>query len=202
MDRRVILVGGFHEIIELCEDNDVQIMGVIDNNIITNDYYGYPLLGKDSDAAFLYDKYKDIKLLITPDIPSVRLKLYNFYKQIGFNIATLISKEAYVSRYSLVNEGAIIQRGVNISSNVRIGKMVKLNINVNLMHDCIVDDFVTIAPNAVVLGKVNIGSDSYIGANSTILPTLNIGKRSIVGAGAVVTRTIGDNQVVKGVPAK
>src|ERR1017187_9735184 len=49
---------------------------------------------------------------------------------------------------------------------------------------------------------IRIGSDVFIGANSIILPGVRIGNRVIVGAGSVVNRSIPDNCVVAGVPAK
>lgn len=203
MDKKVILVGGFHEIIELCEDNSIEILGIIDNNIIEDTYWGYPILGTDSDASVLLEKYKNIPVLITPDIPHIRCKLYNYYKKnIGFKVASLISRDAYLSRSAKIGEGTIIQRGVNISSNTIIGKMVKINTNVNVMHDCILDDFVTVAPNSVLLGKVKIETSTYIGANSTLLPMVTVGENAIVGAGAVVAKPVRSNITVKGNPAK
>lgn len=70
------------------------------------------------------------------------------------------------------------------------------------MHDCIVGKFVTIAPNAVLLGKVVVGEGSYIGANSTILPNELLGEYSIIGAGAVITKDVPPFSIVAGNPAK
>ncbi len=49
---------------------------------------------------------------------------------------------------------------------------------------------------------IEIGSDVFIGANSIILPGVRIGNRVIVAAGSVVSRSIPDNCVVAGVPAR
>ena len=89
-----------------------------------------------------------------------------------------------------------------MSSNALIGDFVKLNTLCNVMHDCDINDFATVAPNAVLLGKVSVGEGAYIGANSTTLPYKKIGVSSIVGAGAVVTKDVEDYSVVKGVPAE
>ena len=70
------------------------------------------------------------------------------------------------------------------------------------MHDSVIGDYTTVAPNAVVLGRIHIGGKCYVGANATILPELTIGDEVIVGAGAVVTKDIQNNQKVKGIPAK
>ncbi len=49
---------------------------------------------------------------------------------------------------------------------------------------------------------IEIGSDVFIGTNSIILPGVRIGNRVIVAAGSVVNRSIPDNCVVAGVPAR
>ncbi|MET0459745.1 MAG: DapH/DapD/GlmU-related protein [Ilumatobacteraceae bacterium] len=49
---------------------------------------------------------------------------------------------------------------------------------------------------------VDIGSGAWIGAGSTILPGVRIGAGSIVAAGAVVTKSVADNTLVGGVPAR
>ena len=201
MDNKVILVGAFHEIIELCEDCGSQIVGIIDDQY-TGDYNGIPILGGDEDASSLYQDYSDCSIVITPDLPKVREKLFALYSQIGFQFATIISPRATISRSAKIGKGTVIQACVNVSSGSTIGDFVKLNTYANIMHDITIGNYATIAPNAVVLGDVHIGESAYIGANSTILPHIRLGSGATVGAGAVVTKDVNDNVIVKGVPAK
>ncbi|MGO9340658.1 MAG: acyltransferase [Terracidiphilus sp.] len=49
---------------------------------------------------------------------------------------------------------------------------------------------------------IEIGNDVFIGMNTLILPGVKIGNRVIVGAGSVVNRSIPDNCIVAGVPAR
>lgn len=49
---------------------------------------------------------------------------------------------------------------------------------------------------------IEIGSDVFIGMNSLILPGVRIGNRVIVAAGSIVNRSIPDNCVVAGAPAR
>ena len=201
MKTDVIIVGGFHEIIELCEECDLNVVGIIDNEL-KDAYNGVPIIGKDKDAERLFSKYGNCEVIITPDSPKIREKLVNLYKTIGYKFATVISPLAHISKSANIGEGTVIQAGVNVSSATKIGCFCKLNSYSNVMHDNVIGDYTTIAPNAVLLGRVVTGKDSYIGANSTVLPNISIGSGSTVGAGSVVTKDVNENVIVKGVPAK
>jgi len=201
MNRNIIIVGGFHEVIELCEECNYRIIGIIDNTL-NDEYLGYPIIGNDDNAVNIFSKFGSIPLVITPDSPVIRENLMTLYSKIGFNFETIISGYSKVSKYARIGRGCIIQHDVNISSCSVIGDFVKLNTKCNIMHDCNISDFVTIAPNAVVLGKIKVGRSTYIGANSTILPELLIERNVIIGAGSVVTRNVSIGKVVKGIPAK
>ena len=199
--KEVILVGAFQEMVELCEDCSIRIVGIIDNNL-AGSFLGIPIIGTDNDAACLYQEYSYCELVITPDLPKIREKLFQLYSQAGFEFATIISPKANISRSTIIGRGTVIQSGVNVSAATTIGNFVKLNTNANVMHDNVVGDFTTIAPNAVLLGYVNIEKSASIGANSTVLPHLSIGEGALVGAGAVVTKNVDAKIIVKGVPAK
>lgn len=199
--KEIILVGGFHEMIELCEEAGFNIVGIIDNEL-TGEYFGYPVIGTDNDAFSLYKQYSNCQVVITPDSPRLRKKLADVYRAAGFSFATIIHPAATVSRFSTIGEGTVVQRGVNVSANTKIGNFCKLNIGCNVMHDNVIGDYATIAPNSVLLGYVSVGALGYIGANSTILPKISIDKQCTIGAGAVVTKNVQPNLVVAGVPAK
>ena len=201
MKKQIILIGAYHEMIELCESCGYIVVGIIDNDC-DNEYYGIKIIGKDSDAGRLYERFKDIPVVISPFMPSVRERLYKLYSSIGYKFATIISPDARVSRFSTIGEGTVIQSGVNIAANTKVGCFVKLNTMCNIMHDNVIGDFVTVSPNAVTLGYVTIEKRAFLGANCTILPNLTIGKDTTVGAGAVVTKDVPNQQTVKGVPAK
>ncbi len=202
MGKNLIIVGGFHEIIELCEELGYSIIGIIDN-ILKGQYLGYQIIGSDNEANQLFKKFNKIPLVITPDSPPVREKLFKLYSDIGFTFETIVSTRAKISKSASIGIGTIIQDGVNISANTKIRDFVKLNTGCNIMHDCVIQNYVTIAPNAVILGRININQKTYVGANATILPEKQIAENVIIGAGAVVSKDITeDNTVYIGVPAK
>lgn len=167
-NQKIIVLGAFHETIELCELCGMEIVGLVDNNI-KGSYLGYPVIGTDNDVITLAQKYKKEVLLVNgPDSSKVKRILAKKYGEAGFSFATIVSPRAYVSKSAVIGEGTIIQSGVNISSNSHIGKFCKLNFNSNIMHDVTIGNYAIIAPNAVILGRVKIGDDVYVGANSTI----------------------------------
>lgn len=51
-------------------------------------------------------------------------------------------------------------------------------------------------------GKIKIGNNTYIGNNCMILPGVTIGDNCVIGGQSVVTKSIPDNTVVAGNPAK
>ena len=75
--------------------------------------------------------------------------------------------------------------------------------------DVIIEDKVTIGPNAVILGKDDnkatiaaaIRTGAVIGANATVLAGVIVGIRALVKPGSVVTRTVPPLAIVEGNPA-
>jgi UDP-N-acetylbacillosamine N-acetyltransferase len=198
---KLMLVGGFHEIIELCEALGKEIVGIIDPHL-EGEYCGVKILGRDEDAPRLFSQFGSVPVAFTPDAPAARQRLCSYYGQIGFRSCGLIHPASVVSGRAKIGTGVVIQHGAHVSSGAQIGNHVKINTRANVMHDVVVGDFTTIAPDAVVLGRVKLGRCCYVGANATILPGVRLGDNVVVGAGAVVTRPVPDNAVVKGNPAR
>lgn len=53
-----------------------------------------------------------------------------------------------------------------------------------------------------LFGKISIGDNVHIGTNAIILPGVSIGSNSIIGVGAIVTRSIPENSIAVGIPAR
>lgn len=84
-------------------------------------------------------------------------------------------------------------------SKVQIGDRCKIANNVVIIdHD---HDFRN-SNQGYKLGNVIIGNDVWVGANATILRGVTIGNGAVIAAGAVVTKSVADNSVVAGVPAR
>ena len=47
-----------------------------------------------------------------------------------------------------------------------------------------------------------IGDNVYIGAAATLLGDIDVGNNSVIGAGSVVTKSVGEGMIVAGNPAQ
>ncbi|MDD5555824.1 MAG: acetyltransferase [bacterium] len=201
MGTDLILVGGFHEIVELCARCGRRVVGIIDG-ALRGDYLGCPVLGSDDDAPAIRERLPGVPVFISPDSPAAREHLSRAYEAHGFAFAELVSPGATLSPRCSLGRGVLLQSGAFISCNVTIGEFVRINVGATVMHDVSIGDFATVAPRAVLLGGARVGRRAYVGANATILPGRTVGEGATVGAGAVVTRDVPDNVVVAGVPAR
>ena len=99
-----------------------------------------------------------------------------------------------------INANAFLggQGGITIGSNVIIGPGVKI-FSENHVFSSLDED---IKKQGVTRIGVWIGDNCWIGTNVTILDGVTIGSGCVVAAGATVTKSVLDNAIIAGVPAK
>ncbi|MBF9055271.1 acetyltransferase [Rhodobacterales bacterium HKCCA1065] len=102
----------------------------------------------------------------------------------------------------VIGDGACLSPFVTLTSNIRIGRCFHANLYSYVEHDCVMGDFVTLAPGAKINGSVTIGDHAYIGSGAIIRQGVTIGAGAVVGMGAVVTRDVPPGVTVVGNPAK
>lgn len=86
---------------------------------------------------------------------------------------------------------------ITIGDNVHITDGVKF-----ITHDGGTLLYRHMIPDLEITKPIVIGDNVYIGNNVILLPGITIGNNVVIGAGAVVTRSIPDNSVAVGVPAR
>lgn len=107
----------------------------------------------------------------------------------------------------VLGEGAILSPFVTLTSNIRIGRHFHANLYSYVEHDCVIGDFVTLAPAAKCNGNVVIEDHAYVGAGAVIKQgrpgdPIVIGRGAVIGMGAVVTRSVPPRTTVVGIPAR
>ena len=89
-----------------------------------------------------------------------------------------------------------------LTTNIIIGEHCLLNRGVHIGHDCVIGDFFSAMPGAVVSGNVNIGNRVYLGNNSSIREKITICDDVIIGMNSAVVKNITEPGTYAGVPAK
>ena len=130
---------------------------------------------------------------------------------------TKIWHYSHILSNTRIGRSVTVGQGCMIGPNVIVGDHTKLQNNVSLFDGLIVEENVFFGPSCVMTNVKNprssvnrkdkfektiIREGATIGANSTILCGVEIGRNAFIAAGAVVTKSIPQNALFAGVPAK
>ncbi len=111
-----------------------------------------------------------------------------------------IQKNVYIGKNCKISSHTFICEGVNIKNGVFVGH------NVSFINDkfpfAVNQDFSLKNNSDWELMKTVVNDKVSIGTSSTILGGIQIGENSIIGAGSVVTKDVPANVIVAGNPAK
>ena len=147
---------------------------------------------------------RPIKFICGVGSPKLRRKFVRRVENIfgrGF-FDTVVADSVNKSRFVEIGTGSVVCAGTNITTQVKIGEHVNINLDCTVGHDVTIGDFTNISPGVHISGYVNVGEGVDIGTGANILPHVNIGRNAIIGAGACVTKDVPENALAVGVPAK
>lgn len=134
--------------------------------------------------------------------PSVRERLDQKLIRAGLEPVTVVHPATGLGSELRLGAGTVICAGVQLSTNVDIGRQVHLNPNATIGHDTVLEDYVSVNPGAVVSGECRVGRRALLGAGAVILQGLVVGSGSLAGAAACVIRSVPADVTVRGVPAR
>jgi sugar O-acyltransferase (sialic acid O-acetyltransferase NeuD family) len=117
--------------------------------------------------------------------------------------ATLVHPSVACQPYQHISlgEGTIITQSCILTTDIRVGKHVLLNLGCTIGHDAVLEDYCSLMPHANVGGEAYLGTGVYLGTNATVINQVRVGARTIVGAGAVAVRDLPADCTAVGVPA-
>ena len=136
--------------------------------------------------------------------PHLKEKIYNKISSLPSTLfPTLIAPSVkHYKEHNTYGIGNIICDGSIMTTNIKLGNFIHLNLNSTVGHDTEIQDFCTISPGCNISGNVKIGKYSFLGTNSTILEELTICDDAVIGASAVVVKDITEAGTYVGIPAK
>lgn len=161
--------------------------------LIRSDYHRYTGGG---------DKHSFLRIALTALIGRYNGFTYTFWMRLAARRDFLYPLYMFIvwrlqKHYHIqINPKADIGYGFYIGHGVGlvVNYLAKIGNNVNMSQ------FSTVGSNT---GKAaTIGNNVYVGPNVCIVGEINIGDNSSIGAGAVVTKDVPENATVAGVPAK
>ena len=115
---------------------------------------------------------------------------------------TFIHPTALLMKDVEIGEGSFIGAYSILTTNIKIGKHALLNRGNHIGHDCVIGDYFSAMPNAVVGGNVNMKDKVYMGGCSNIREKINISNDVIIGMNAAVVKNIEESGIYIGVPSK
>ena len=152
---------------------------------------GYEVLGDDEDLPKLLKKHPNA-LITVGQIKSVnvRVKLFQQVQRLGFELPTIISPRAYVSKNASLGIGTIVMHDALVNIGAKIGNNCILNTKSLVEHDAIVADHCHISTSSVINGGAIIREQTFIGCNTITKEYITIGDNSVIGGGLRIVRDL------------
>lgn len=176
--RPLIFLGSsqsMHELLEVCEDNNIQVHGVIDQ-----DYYGntemlcdIPVIDgesvfdnperlqyyRDNFNFFCATNWTPVQNAVHIRNKEKRMRLLDLLDQHQLSVISLIHKLADVSRYSTVGKGVYVDAFASVEPCVDIGDYVMI------YSHSIIGHHATLGRNSVFQRRTSLSANTAYGKN-------------------------------------
>ncbi len=155
----------------------------------------------------LEDLSMDTQIVLAIRDGATRRRLAERVERAGFQVASIFAPSCIRRGRSTVGEGALFLDHTMITSNTTIGRHCQVNLYSYIAHDCIIGDFVTVAPRVGIGGNCIVEDDVTFGTNVVMTHgtpdnPIRIGRGAILGMGAVITKDVPPYSVMMGSPAR
>lgn len=185
----ILLIGGgghCHSVIDVIEQQGVyQIYGIID--VLEKQgttVLGYPVVGTDDDLPGLVAKCPNAVITVGHiKTNALRVKLFERVQALGFNLPTIISPLAYVSKHAHIASGTVVMHHALINANARIGHNCIINSKALVEHDATIGNHCHVSTAAIINGAAQVADNSFVGSNSITVQCAQV--TSFVKAGGL-----------------
>jgi sugar O-acyltransferase (sialic acid O-acetyltransferase NeuD family) len=174
---------------------------IVEGQSKITEHVGVPVL-TECEVAQLSSPFS---AFIAIGLPVVREKVYQKFSKPTVSWPSLVHPSVvYDVRDDRVRlgEGTIIFPRSTLTTNIRIGKHVHVNVGCSISHDALIGNFCTISPGVHLAGNVRLAERVFIGIGAVLLENVNVCADVIIGAGAVVLGDIVEPGTYVGIPAK
>jgi sugar O-acyltransferase (sialic acid O-acetyltransferase NeuD family) len=172
---KILLIGGgghCHSVIDVVEQQGIyEIYGIVDVlEKVGSRVLDYKVIGYDDDLIDLFQHCPNA-VITMGHIKSntLRVKLFETVKQIGYELPTIISPLAYVSRHAQISPGTVVMHQALVNANAKIGDNCIINTKALIEHDVSIGNHCHIATAAVINGGVVVRDNTFVGSNSVVV---------------------------------
>jgi sugar O-acyltransferase (sialic acid O-acetyltransferase NeuD family) len=213
MSKKVIILGGIgngsviaNAVVDANKrgDSEWEFYGYLNDRIEKGgNIEGYPVLGKTSSSKKLVEEgYYFINTIFRIDGQQERVDMF---EQLGIpneRLATFIHPLTYIAPNVQLGNGTIVMPNVSISSGTSFGIGCIIMVGATIGHDNTIGNYCHFAAQCCVGAYTKIADGVHIGLNATTRENISIGKNATLGMGSVLTKSMGDNEIWVGNPAK
>jgi sugar O-acyltransferase (sialic acid O-acetyltransferase NeuD family) len=207
--KKIALIGGgnqAHYTIDIInKEGKYQIVGIIDSeHELGVDRFGYKVIGRQENIKSLISEYGIDGGIISVGDNWVRSKIAKqvLAEEPDFEFVNAIHPSVTKGANVKLGVGVTAMAGVIINPKAKIGNFAFLATGAQIEHDCIIEDFASVSAGSIMGGYVRIKKYAAVTLGVTILDRVSIGENSVIGSGSLVTKSIPDNVLAYGAPAK
>jgi sugar O-acyltransferase (sialic acid O-acetyltransferase NeuD family) len=191
--------------LDIFQSNNVAVYCFLDDDesLHGSEVADIAVLGNTHDEGFLKYVGKKCAAFIASDDNKYRENLVEMLKKSRKVMpVNAIHQHAFVSEFAFIGHGNMINSGMVINSNAKIGNHCILSCGGIVDFDAELEDFVQIGAGSIINSGVKVGKGAFVGSGVTIVSGVKIGKKARIGAGSVVISDVKDGETVFGNPAK
>jgi len=207
--KNIVLIGGgnqAHYTIDIIEkEGKYNIIGIIDSiHEIDSDRFGYKILGRQENISQLIKKYNIEGGVISIGDNWGRYHVYNQILELAptFKFVNAIHPSVIVGNNVKLGVGIVAMAGCIFNPKSTIGDFTFFATGAQIEHDCQIGNFSSISAGSITGGHVKLGKFSAITLGVTVVDRLEIGENTVIGSGSLVTKSLPDNVLAYGSPAK
>ncbi|MCW7462977.1 acetyltransferase [Leptospira limi] len=155
----------------------------------------YDVIGDDSDLPSLGQKIRNA-IVVIGQIKTfeIRKNIYLKLKSLGYNLPSIVSPLAYVSKYAKIGDGTMLLHHSIVNAGAIVGENCIINSRSLIEHDVKIEDHCHVSTSAVLNGHCQVGEGSFIGSGSILKEGVSIGSGCIVGMGSIVIKNVSDRE--------
>lgn len=178
-----------------------QLVGFLDDDINKQGKtcFGYPVLGP---VSWILDQY-DFDVIIGIAFPKIKQQIISLLSiNPTLNYPKMVARNSWISENTEIGKGTIVYPGACINYGSVVEDFVVINMNCAIGHNCTIASYCSLAPGVNLGGYTEVQKMTELGIGASTVQGTKIGEKSVIGGQAMITKSIPDQVIAVGVPAR